>query len=157
MWAQPDGLTTHARTHWLVEPLAGFCSLLINCLVGINSCWPSTIDNLMTDEFSWLCQLHKNSNNSSQSFDLDYNSLLQKYLQLQKCMRFVPRNELISCIKHCLSTRSCPSLEGMKKLRLSRVGKLTSSIGWGLIGFGILAVALMLNHEPWRFIIRAWS
>lgn len=106
-----------------------FCALLINSRLGINSKWISTKDNFIADDISRLKQLLIEENPTNLHPSIDYSILFQKYPQLQTCKKFVPSDDLISCIERILLERSCPSLEQISKLRRVGLGKLSTSSG----------------------------
>ena len=106
-----------------------FCSLLMNSKLGINSKWLSTHENFIADDISRLKKLLLEQNPTSQHPAIDYSIHFQKYPQLKTCKRFVPSEELFSCLEHCLLKRSCPPLDRISKLKQNGLGKLTSFDG----------------------------
>ncbi len=122
-------------THACMKSEAGralgrfFCALLMNSRLGINSKWISTEENFIADDISRLKQLLMEQNPTNPHPSIDYSILFQKYPQLRTCKRFVPSDELISCIECCLLERSCPSLERISRLKQAGLGRLISSSG----------------------------
>jgi hypothetical protein len=106
-----------------------FCALLMDSRLGINAEWLSTHENYIADDISRLKKLFLQSNPTSQHPSIDYSIIFQKYPQLKTCKRFVPSEELISCLEHCLLQRSCPSLERINRLKQSSLGKLITFDG----------------------------
>lgn len=119
-------------THACLKSEAGralgrfFCALLMNSRLGINSKWLSTKDNFIADDISRLKQLLLEQNPTNPYPSIEYSILFQRYPQLQTCKRFVPSDDLISCIEQILLERSCPSLEQINKLKQAGLGKLIS-------------------------------
>jgi hypothetical protein len=119
-------------THACLKSEAGralgrfFCALLMNSRLGINSKWLSTKDNFIADDISRLKQLLLEQKPTNPYPSIEYSILFQTYPQLQTCKRFVPSNDLISCIEQILLERSCPSLEQINKLKQAGLGKLIS-------------------------------
>jgi hypothetical protein len=101
----------------------------MNSRLGINSKWISTEENFIADDISRLKQLLMEQNPTNPHPSIDYSILFQKYPQLRTCKRFVPSDELISCIECCLLERSCPSLERISRLKQAGLGRLISSSG----------------------------
>lgn len=106
-----------------------FCALLMNSKLGINAQWLSTQDNFIADDISRLKKIFLQQNPTSQHPSIDYSLIFQKYPQLKTCKKFVPSDELISCLEHCLLRRSCPPLERISKLKQSELGKLITFDG----------------------------
>ena len=103
-----------------------FCYLLMDSPLGINSKWIDTHDNFIADEIS---RLKKSQASSSQQFSFDYSSLQQKYPQLKSCRFFRPSPGLLSMIWNVLLNGKLPSLDQVKTLKQSGLGKLTTSNG----------------------------
>ena len=101
-----------------------FCALLINSRLGINAKWLSTTDNVIADTIS---RLKATMSSHSPHPSVDYCSLFQSFPQLKTCRTFLPSQELVSYLWHCLSTGSCPDLDRIKSLRRAGLGKLTTS------------------------------
>jgi hypothetical protein len=112
---------THAAIGSAIGRALGrlFCALLINSPLGINARWLSTTDNEIADEISRLKNLTLDS-------DINWSNLFQSFPQLETCRTFHPSNELVSCLWHCLSTKSCPDLDRIEKLKQAGLGKLNT-------------------------------
>ena len=103
-----------------------FCYLLMDSRLGINSKWIDTNDNHIADAISRLKKLQASS---SKKKSFDYYSLQQKYPQLKNCCFFQPSASLLSMIWDVLLKGKLPSLEQVKILKQSGIGKLTTSNG----------------------------
>jgi hypothetical protein len=103
-----------------------FCYLLMDSRLGINSKWIDTNDNYIADAISRIKKLQASS---SKHFSFDYSSLQQKYPQLKNCRFFHPSASLLSMIWDVLLEGKLPSLEQVKILKQSGLGKLTISNG----------------------------
>ena len=103
-----------------------FCYLLMDSRLGINSKWIDTNDNHIADAISRIKKLQASS---SKHFSFDYSSLQQKYPQLKNCCFFQPSASLLSVIWDVLLKGKLPSLEQVKILKQSGLGKLTTSNG----------------------------
>ena len=103
-----------------------FCYLLMDSRLGINSKWIDTDHNYIADEISRIKKLQASS---SKHFSFDYSTLQQKYPQLKSCHFFQPSPDLLSMIWNVLLKGKLPSLEQVKTLKQSGLGKLTTSNG----------------------------
>ena len=107
-----------------------FCMLLIDERLGINSKWISTHDNFIADEISRIREAWLKTNSPDHPLTphppVDFQSILQKHPDLQKCQRFVPSSELLSVLDTCVLKGCCPSLEDVKTLKQRGLGKLIS-------------------------------
>ena len=103
-----------------------FCYLLMDSPLGINSKWIDTHDNFIADDISRLKKLQAPS---SQHYSFDYSSLQQKYPQLKSCRFFQPSLGLLSMIWAVLLEEKLPSLDQVKMLKQSGLGKLITSNG----------------------------
>jgi hypothetical protein len=106
-----------------------FCGLLMDSKLGINAKWLSTIANVVADDISRLKQEQIVKNQTSNHPAIDYETLLQSHPQLQGCRRWTPSNKLLSLIWQCVQTKCCPSLEEIRTLRRTGLGKLSSLDG----------------------------
>ena len=98
-----------------------FCMLLMDYKLGINSEWISTHDNFIADDIS---RLKKLNTSSSKHFSFDYSALQQKYPQLRTCRFFQPSPSLLSCLWDILLHKKLPTLEEVRTLKQSGLGKL---------------------------------
>jgi hypothetical protein len=106
-----------------------FCGVLMDSKLGINAKWLSTIANVVADDISRLKQEQIVKNQTSNHPSINYETLLQSHPQLQGCRRWTPSNELLSLIWQCVQTKCCPSLEEIRTLRRTGLGKLSSLDG----------------------------
>lgn len=126
---------THAAVGSTIGRALGrfFCALLIDSPLGINAKWLSTLENEIADEISRLKKLTIQAADCSSDCtaesetNIDWNHLFQSFPQLKTCRTFVPSNELVSCLWHCLSTGSCPDLDRIERLKRAGLGKLATS------------------------------
>ena len=109
-----------------------FCALLIDSRLGINAKWLSTIANKIADDISRLKKQNIANNPTSNHPFIDYQSLFQSHPQLQDCRRWIPNEELLSCIWQIVRTKNCPELEEIRKLRRKGLGKLSGLDGWNI-------------------------
>jgi hypothetical protein len=109
-----------------------FCALLIDSKLGINAKWLSTLDNKIADDISHLKKQNIANNPTSNHPFIDYESLFQSHPQLQDCRRWIPSEELLSCIWQIVRTKSCPELKEIRKLRHKGLGKLSGLDGWNI-------------------------
>ena len=98
-----------------------FCYLLMDSVLGINSRWISTTDNIIADDIS---RIKKVGCTSSKQFSFDYSNLQQKYPELKNCRFFQPAPELLSLLWDILLSEKLPSLQEVRTLRQSGLGKL---------------------------------
>ena len=103
-----------------------FCYLLMDSRLGINSKWIDTTHNFIADDIS---RLKKSQASSSKQFSFDYALLQQKYPQLKNCRFFQPSASLLCMIWDVLLQEKLPSLEQVKTLKQSGLGKLITSSG----------------------------
>ena len=103
-----------------------FCFLIMDSGLGINSKWIDTTHNFIADDIS---RLKKSQASSSKQFSFDYALLQQKYPQLKNCRFFQPSASLLSMIWGVLLQEKLPSLEQVKTLKQSGLGKLITSSG----------------------------
>jgi hypothetical protein len=96
-----------------------FCSLLINSLLGINSQWISTKENVIPDDIS--CIKKESDNNLLPTFD--YSTLKQRYPELRHCSLFQIQPELISMIWEIELTKKWPSHKKVQRLTQRLLGK----------------------------------
>jgi hypothetical protein len=99
-----------------------FCGLLIGSNVGVNAKWISTIKNVIADKIS---RLKSTNPTSSPSPTYNYSNLQQEHKELKACSFFHPSPKLLSLIWEILSTRKCPDLSVVLKLKPSNLGKLS--------------------------------
>ena len=99
-----------------------FCGLQIDTPLGINSIWISTDKNEVADRIS---RIKKTNLEASPFFSIDYQNLQQSFPQLKNCRSFTPSQELLSTLWKILLTRTCPSLDQIKRLRQQGLGKLS--------------------------------
>jgi hypothetical protein len=125
-----DNTSAHSWTnHTCKSSITGkllaifFSFLLMDYKLGINSEWLSTTDNYIADDVSRLKKLHSSS---SKQFSFYYSLLRQKYPQLKSCRFFQPSPDLLSCLWDTLLHKKLPSLNHVKMLRQSGLGKLTT-------------------------------
>ena len=100
-----------------------FCFLLMDYRLGNNSDWASTTDNVIADEISRLKQLQPSS---SKHFSFDYSSLQRRYPQLKRCRFLQPNPSFLSCLLGILLHKRLPSLDQVRTLKQSGIGKLTT-------------------------------
>ena len=89
--------------------------------LGVNAGWISTDNNVIADEIS---RLKKLQSSSSKHFSFNYSILQQKYPQLRNCRFFQPSPSLLSCLWDILLDKKLPSLEEVRTLKQSGLGKL---------------------------------
>lgn len=106
-----------------------FCGLLIDSRLGINSKWLSTLANVVADDISRLKEQQKSHNPTSNHPSIDYKSLFQSHPQLADCRIWEPSQELLSAIWQCVRTKNCPTLNEIRQLKQSGLGKLITSDG----------------------------
>lgn len=103
-----------------------FCGLLIDSKLGINSKWLSTLENVVADDISRLKEQYKLQNPTSYHPSINYQTLFQSHPQLADCQVWEPSQELLSAIWQCVRTKNCPTLEEIRKLAQTGLGKLIS-------------------------------
>ena len=103
-----------------------FCYLIMGSPLGINSKWIDTHNNFIADEISRFKKLQASS---SQHYSFDYSSLQQKYPQLKSCRFIQPSPGLLSMIWAVLLKEKLPSLNQVRILKQSGLGKLITSNG----------------------------
>jgi len=118
--------TTHTcKSSLLGKLLAKFLSLLMmESRLGVNSKWISTTDNWIADEISRLKKL--TASQSSQHPSFDYSSLPQKFPELRSFRFFQPSPNLLSMLWDMLLREKLPSLDQVRRLKQSGLGKLTT-------------------------------
>ena len=106
-----------------------FCGLLIDSNVGVNAKWISTTENAVADEISRIKLDSANHAHLPSINTFDFSTLQQKFQELNHCRFFQPSQELLSTIWEILSTKKCPDLSRVVKLRPQDLGKLYTSPG----------------------------
>lgn len=101
--------------------------LLIDSLLGINADWISTDENMIADGISRLKKESATSANPHPSFD--YSSLPQKFPVLANFRFWAPSQQLLSMIWKILLSKKSPSLKAVRELKLSGLGRLSTSPG----------------------------
>ena len=101
-----------------------FCALLVNSVLGINSKWISTDDNVLADEISRLRKSLTDPSTGDSSFD--YSALQENYPQLKHCRFFHPSPKLLSMIWHTVQTAQLPDPAQVMGLRQKGLGRLST-------------------------------
>ena len=109
------------------ESLAGralgrlFCMLLVNSPLGINSKYINTKENFIADTIS---RLEETESDAQRQFN--YARLKKQIPELSTCRLFQPSPKLLSLIWDAVTLNKSPSLEAVKTMRQSGLGKLIS-------------------------------
>lgn len=102
-----------------------FCFLIMDSPLGINAKWIAGEDNIIADAISRL-KSRMSSNNSSLKYSDVFKSLKQQYPVLQNCRTFHPSPSLLSMLWNTILTESTPTLEEVRQLKQSGLGKLST-------------------------------
>lgn len=100
-----------------------FCFLIMDEPLGINAKWLAGDENEIADAISRI-KSKMSTNTSSLNYTDLFQSLKQQYPVLQNCRTFQPSQSLLSILWRTILTESLPTLEEVRLLKLSGLGKL---------------------------------
>ena len=100
-----------------------FCFLIMDEPLGINAKWLAGDENEIADAISRI-KSKMSTNTSSLNYTNLFQSLKQQYPVLQNCRTFQPSQSLLSMLWRTILTENLPTLEEVRLLKRSGLGKL---------------------------------
>lgn len=102
-----------------------FCFLIMDEPLGINAKWLAGDENVIADAISRI-KSNMSTNTSSLTYTDLFQSLKKQYPVLKNCRTFQPSQSLLSLLWRTILTENLPTLEEVKLLKRSSLGKLVT-------------------------------